>query len=138
MKWGHHVSDKQMRQERDAVRNKEYSRLSKTYRLKEREQEAYAYGKKHKLDLDDGGGGDHKTAGDTYMEKWEKIEQLTNDAEFEAGKKAGEYLINTYGQKRVDTLKRHNIEKGAAVLAVAYSIPIALLVRTFKNAPDHF
>lgn len=54
------VSNKEIRNEQRRVYDKEYKKLRKQYGIAEKEKQAVAYGKKHNLDLDDGGGGNQK------------------------------------------------------------------------------
>lgn len=103
--------------------NKEYDYLKKQYiqkdpRTKQAEiirKEAIRYGTKHKLDMDDGGGGSKK-AGKKYMAMWNKYEK-TNDAIYkDATTKTNKQLENKYGKKRIKQIGRQNTAIGLATL----------------------
>lgn len=92
-------------------------------------KEAIRYGTKHKLDMDDGGGGSAK-AGQKYMAMLDKYEKI-NDAVYEdATTKTNKQLKNKYGEKRIKQIGRQNTalglaELGGVVIGTAVTIHLA-------------
>ena len=70
-------------------------------------KEAIKYGTKHKLDMDDGGGGSKK-AGQKYMSMWNKYEGLNDAVYKDATTKTHNQLKNKYGEKRIKQIGRQN------------------------------
>lgn len=118
------VSNKEIRNEQQRVYNKEYKKLQKEYGIAEKQKQAFAYGRKHKLDLDDGGGGSQK-AGREYMSKMEEIDKLIDRAETEASKRAVQHIVDTYGEKKYKAVVRTDNAKAAAFVALMFGAPLA-------------
>lgn len=76
-------------------------------------KDAIAYGKKHKLDLDDGGGGSRK-AGQKYNKMWEQHFEKSMSIQSDARTKARKELVSKYGEKRVKQIGRQNTAIGLA------------------------
>lgn len=93
------VSNKEVRNARKKAYKTEYEKLDKEYGITDKRKKAIAYGEKHKLDLDDGGGGDAK-AGRKYMSMWDEIDKLDDRADTKANARAKQYVIDTYGEKK--------------------------------------
>lgn len=92
---------KELFDEKQEIYKSEFSKDKE--RLNTEKQKIIDYGKKHNLDLDDGGGGSAK-AGSTYMEMWEKYEADEAKASSEAWKRAGEKFVDKYGKETIDSL----------------------------------
>jgi hypothetical protein len=131
MHWGH-TSNKQIRKEKQDLYKKEYNRLSKENSIEEKKKEAYKYGAKNKLDLDDGGGGSNK-AGRTYLKKLEDIDDLEEKIGTAASKKSAKDIIDKYGKKRYDSIKKIDNAKAIAVVAGILAVPISLAVYGFRQ-----
>lgn len=117
------VSNKQIREEKRKIQSEEYDRLEKKHGLSEKYDEIIKFGEKHGLDLDDGGGGDSE-AGAKYMKMWEDWEDLDDRIRAQSAKKGADYVINTYGEKKLKSLQRADNAKTAAVVA---AMPIMLV-----------
>lgn len=78
-------------------------------------KEAIKYGTKHKLDMDDGGGGSKK-AGQKYMDMWDKYEKMNDAIHKDATAKTNKELKNKYGEKRIKQIGRQNTALGLATL----------------------
>lgn len=107
------VTNTELRKERKDIEEKEYKKLYKQYGINEKEIRALDWGKKHELDLDDGGGGSSK-AGNKYMSMWKEINELDMKARVTSGEKARDRLIEKYGEKRVKSLERADKASGIA------------------------
>lgn len=118
------VSNAEVRNKREEALQKEYKKLNRQYGINEKKEEAIAYGKKYNLDLDDGGGGNVK-AGRKYRSMWNEINALEDKASFEASKRATQYIIDTYGEKKVKSVERADTARGVAAVAAMISIPLA-------------
>lgn len=116
------VSNKQIRKEKSEVYQNEYNRLSKEYGINEKYEAAYDYANKHGLAMDDGGGGTAEQ-GKKYWDMLEEVDRLETRATEAANKKAAEYVVNTYGQKKLSELKRKDNAETAAALAL---VPILI------------
>lgn len=120
------ASNKEVREKRESVFKKEYSKLEKEYGISEKKKDAIAYGRKNNLDLDDGGGGNVK-AGMKYLSMWDKIDELERRADSEASRRTTQYLIDTYGEKKLKSVERADIARGVAAMAVVLGLPIAAM-----------
>lgn len=123
------VSNKQIRKEKQEVYDAEYDRVAKKYGLRELEEKAWDYANKYNLDQDDGGGGTEEQ-GATYWKMVEEYSGVMDKAEAAAKKKANDYVINTYGKKKVKELKRGDNARAVAgaAFALAYiaTLPVSL------------
>lgn len=121
---------KEMGRDKRKFQEEEYKRLYEKEDLEGERQKIFAFGKKHKLDLDDGGGGDEK-AGAKYMNMWDKWESHHESIKNAAAQKASKRLIEKYGQESFDAMKDREarISKGmnAASVAMVLALPVALL-----------
>ena len=131
MRWGHRkVENKSNKSNKPKVTrkeyNKEYSNLINKFRNSDPRakqamniaKQAISYGRKNKLNMDDGGGGSRK-AGEKYLQKWERYDKLVDSIDVDAKIKAQKYLKNKYGHKRV---KQIGIQNTAASLAAIGTI----------------
>lgn len=113
-------SRKELNTEKAQLQKGKYQELTKG--LEDMRKEAFEYGEKHGLDLDDGGGGDAK-AGRTYMKMWEKIDALDEKASQAAKEYAKNEFIKKYGEVTLEKLTYQNqmasIGKVLAVTALA-------------------
>lgn len=125
MKWG------VIRRERDALKKSEYKRLYEEYGVDNKRKAAISYGEKHKLDLDDGGGGSRK-AGRKYLDMWDKIKKLDDKALQDAKSSASKILTSKYGKQTIDELDKRDarIEKGknTVIMSAMLAFPIATVV----------
>lgn len=116
--------------------NNEYKRLRDSYikndpRTKQANhvaKQAIAYGKKHKLDMDDGGGGSKK-AGQKYMSMWKKHNKLTESIYNDATAKTQSKLKTKYGEKRIRQIGRQNttvslVALGGVVIGTAVAVDL--------------
>lgn len=83
----------------------EYKKLRKEYGIEEKSAEAYAYGRKHKLDLDDGGGGSRK-AGEKYMSMWDEIDALDERARSTAKERSKQFVQEIAEIEELDRLEK--------------------------------
>lgn len=81
-----HQAKQELKQKREEIRSErkrftaeEYNRLRKQYDISGKENAAYEYGRKHGLDLDDGGGGSEE-AGRKYWQMQEDVYALDQKA----------------------------------------------------------
>ena len=154
MKWGHRKNNKdssltstrKTRYQKVSRKeyNKEYNSLKKQYiqkdpRIKQAEnirKEAIRYGTKHKLDMDDGGGGSKK-AGQKYMAMWDKYEKINDTIYKDAITKTHNQLKNKYGEKRIKQIGRQNTALGLATLggvAIGTAVTVDLAKHGAKMA----
>lgn len=61
------------------------------------------------------------------MSKWNEIDKLTDRAQTEAGKRATKHIIDTYGEKKYNALKRADNAKAAAFVGTFMAAPIVML-----------
>lgn len=134
MKWGHRryqnkdgsltnagknkykkVSRKVYNKEFDSLTDKYVKKDPRTKQVNKLAKDAIAYGKKHKLDLDDGGGGSRKS-GQKYNKMWEKHFEKSMSIQSDARTKARKELLSKYGEKRVKQIGRQNTAIGLAQL----------------------
>lgn len=127
MKWG--VRKAIRKDERQFIKE-EHDRFEKKYNVQEKRDEAVEYGRKHKLDLDDGGGGSTR-AGKKYMKMWEDIDVLEKKVLEDAKKYTNERLIKKYGEKTMSEFtKGEEIRKTArsvGAMTALMAVPIAAL-----------
>lgn len=134
------VSNKQVREEKRKIQTDEYNRLKKKHGLDEKYDEIIKFGEKHGLDLDDGGGGS-KEAGAKYMKMWDDWSKIDDRISAQSRKKAENYVLKTYGEKRVKSLKRGDNARIALGIAAAplliatlpVSIPIMAIAGSTKS-----
>lgn len=88
MHWGH-------RKEQNKLYEKYKKKDSRNSKLNKLYNDTYSYGKKHKLDLDDGGGGSKK-AGKKYMDMWDQYYKLRDKIDADAKSKAYNYIKKKY------------------------------------------
>lgn len=101
------VSRKDYNNEYKKLRDNYIKNDSRTKQANRISKEAIAYGKKHKLDMDDGGGGSKK-AGQKYMSMWEKHNKITESVYNDATAKTQSQLKTKYGEKRIRQIGRQN------------------------------
>lgn len=130
-------SDKEIRQDRDAIRKELESRGSRN--LTGDAKKAYEDNKKlekrinylldnYEFDGDDGGGGrtaaDRK-AGSEYMELNEKYVFNEHIIETQRNKQVAQRLVEKYGDERINQFKTaSNVKTGVAVVAVVAAAPV--------------
>lgn len=61
------------------------------------------------------------------MSMWDEINALEDKANFEASKRATKYIIDTYGEKTVKSVKRANTAKAVTFVAALFGTPLALM-----------
>lgn len=123
---------KQSSNEEYSIFTKKHEELTKTYQIEQRENEAYRYGEKHNLDLDDGGGGSRQ-AGIKYDQMWDNIQVLRDRAINEASDYVDAYMRSEYGQVGINKLKSYHIRKGTATAGAAMAIPLSLMAVVFAT-----
>ena len=109
------VSRKVYNKELDSLTDKYVKKDPRTKQVNKLAKDAIAYGKKHKLDLDDGGGGSIK-AGQKYNKMWEQHFEKSMSIKSDANTKAHKELVSKYGEKRVKQIGRQNTAIGLAKL----------------------
>ncbi len=107
------VSRKDYNKEFDSLADKYAKKDPRTKQVNKLAKDAIAYGKKHKLDLDDGGGGSRK-AGQKYNKMWEQHFEKSMSIQSDARTKARKELVSKYGEKRVKQIGRQNTAIGLA------------------------
>lgn len=110
------VSRKVYNKELDSLTDKYIKKDPRTKQINKLAKDAIAYGKKHKLDLDDGGGGSRK-AGQKYNKMWEQHFKKSMSIKSDAHTKAYKELISKYGEKRAKQIKRQNTAIGLAAVS---------------------
>lgn len=132
MKWGHRkskISGKEVQSYHRAQRKASVQSLNKKYKVDELRKEANDYARRNHLDYDDGGGGSVK-AGQTYMKKWKKIEDLENRIDQESSKKATDSVLQKYGDQGLSQMKKQEhvdaVKDVAMVSAILLGPPIAI------------
>lgn len=120
------ISNAEVRYKEREVFQKEYKKLTRQYDISKKKKDAIAYGEKYNLDLDDGGGGNVK-AGKKYMSMWDEINALEDKASYEASKRATKYIIDTYGEKKLKSVKRADTAKAVTFVAALFATPLALM-----------
>ena len=140
MKWGKtsrsqqpaKPSYKEMRQDRRAIGLQESKKAFKESGAKQRYKEAYDYGTKNHLDLDDGGGGSAR-AGKHYWKMLEEASALEEKGDQIATTKAAARFVEKYGQTRVDSFTKHERVKqqviATAVIATMLATPVAIAIK---------
>lgn len=130
---------KEIGEERKRLEKAEYDRLVKEYDLSGKRDAALAYGTKHKLDLDDGGGGSAK-AGAKYLDMWDEIEALDSKALENASVYARKELSRKFGEQTIKSLEERDAKIGAAKTIAAVSalalVPIASVVGLIATDPN--
>ena len=124
MKWGHRkskISGKEVQSYHRAQRKASIQSLNKKYKVDELRKEAYDYARRNHLDYDDGGGGSVK-ASQTYMKKWEKIEDLEYRIKQESSKKAADSVLQKYGDQGLSQMKKQNEIDAVKAVAIASAI----------------
>ena len=109
------VSRKNYNKERDFLKTQYIQKDPRTKQAENIRKEAIRYGTKHKLDMDDGGGGSKK-AGQKYMAMWEKYEKINDAVYKDATTKTHNKLKNKYGEKRIKQIGKQNTALGLAAL----------------------
>ena len=93
------------------------------------------YGKKHKLDLDDGSGGS-RSAGKKYMIMWKKHDTLVNNVNKDATSKTIKYMKDKYGEKKYKQIGRQNTAVAVASIGgvvIGTGVTINLTKKRTKN-----
>lgn len=120
---------KALNKEQKRLMDKEVKKQDLSVLSKEREK-IYAYGRKHGLDLDDGGGGNYEH-GSKYLEMWDKYQEKENQVIKEARQKASQKMVSKYGETLVEELTRQNNNasrrQAYAIVGALLSVPIATL-----------
>ena len=132
MKWGHRkskISGKEVQSYHRAQRKASSQSLDKKYKVDELRKEAIDYARRNHLDYYDGSGGSVK-AGQTYMKKWEKIEDLEIRIYQESNKKAADAVLQKYGDQGLSQMKKQEnvdtVKAAAMVSAILLGPPIAI------------
>lgn len=139
MKWGKSSSTqsskpsyKDMREDKRKIGQQEGKKAYKESGAEDKYKEAYDFGTKNHLDLDDGGGGSAR-AGKRYWKMIEDASALEDKSEQVAKTKAAARFVEKYGQTRVDSFTKHEKAKQKAiattVVAAMIATPIALIIK---------
>lgn len=110
MQWGVRKERTQIKRDFRQRVNSEFQKelVKRTSKINALEQEARQIAKTHTFDLDDGGGGrttKDRVAGKRYMQKWNAIDKLTQDAETAAVRNATKQLLDIHGSTKLKELK---------------------------------
>ena len=129
----------EVKQERKRLEKAEYDRLTKEYNISGKRDAAIAYGRKHNLDLDDGGGGSRK-AGKKYLDMWGEIEQLDSKALANAKTYARKELNRKFGEQTIKSIEERDakIATGKAVIAAStlMLVPAATVIGLIATDPN--
>ncbi len=129
----------EIKDERKRLEKSEYDRLVKEYDISGKTNAAIAYGKKHKLDLDDGGGGSAK-AGREYMKMWNDIEKLDSKALQRAKKYARNEVSRKFGEQTIKDIEAHDARNATIAGVVAAStlmlVPLGTVVTLIATDPN--
>lgn len=127
---------KELQKERGVYVNAARDRITKEYDIPGKREAAFDYGKKHNLDLDDGGGGDPKH-GDKYMKMWDEIERLQDKADSKARSEARKNMVKKYGERTVAEFEKRQakVDRGkmACAVVVAGSIAVAPYIALYAG-----
>lgn len=130
---------KEIKEESGRLYKTEYDRLLKEYDIEGKRQAAYDYGTRHKLDLDDGGGGSYR-AGKKYMDMWDEIDKLDTKAMENAQKYERKQLNSKFGEQAIKDFDKREQKIQNAQIAVTTStmmlIPIATVVGLIATDPN--
>ncbi len=124
------VKDKDIKKDNakqyDKYLKEEYSKL----KIDQKRKEAFAFGERWGLDLDDGGGGNPR-AGKKYLEMWDEIERLEESASGSAKKRATDAIVNKYGSELYNNFKKRedsrNYTKITAAMGALFLLPVAVV-----------
>ena len=118
-------TNNQLRMDRHEAYEKEYERLAKEHGLKEKQQNLYNFSVRNGLDSDDGGGGS-RAAGRKFEEMQYEIIDLDDKINSMAKRAEAKYMIDTYGEERINALNRSDTVLGAAFAATVLATPLVV------------
>lgn len=110
MRWGVRNERAQIKRDFKQRVNSEFQKelVKRAPKINALESEARQLTKSHDFDLDDGGGGRTKkdqAAGKRYMQKWDAIDKLTQDAESAAVRNATKQLLDIHGATKLKEMR---------------------------------
>lgn len=126
---------KDIRNEKREYLHKAYEQNADYKKARQLENQAYELARKYNFDSDDGGGGRTKAdqaAGRKYMQLWNDIAILEDNAEVDSRKAAEKYIIDKYGRMAVYQLNKQDQLRGMAMAAGFMAIPIGGLAWVFS------
>ena len=118
---------KEYSEERSRISMAESKRLKQANakKIKSMQDEAFAIAEKYGLDMDDGGGGNYakysekqlRDAGQKYLQLWNDIDALTDQAEQQGFDYANKELIRKYGDQAISDINYY--AKTNSTIAIA-------------------
>lgn len=121
---------KEIKEERKRLEDEERNLLFKKYDVEGKVTSVIEYGKKHRLDLDDGGGGSAR-ARDKYVDMWDDVYRLKDKIVDEVEVNVSRKLNSKFGEQTINDFEKHETRmqnaKNAVATCAILSIPVVLL-----------
>lgn len=122
---------KSIREDKYKYRDKAYKSNPDHKKARQLEQQAYDLSNRYDFDADDGGGGSTRAsqaAGRKYMQLWDEIALLEDNAEVDSRKEAEKYVMDKYGRMAVYQLNKQDQLRGMALTAAFMAVPVGALL----------
>lgn len=127
---------KDIRKEKSEYWQKAYKQSPDYKKARQLEKQAYELARKYNFDGDDGGGGRTKAdqaAGRKYMQLWNDIAVLEDNAEVDARKETEKHIKDKYGRMAIYQLNKQDQLRGMAMAAGFMAIPVGGLAWVFSH-----